>query len=409
MHRKRIAFAVAIATTVVMVFGSTSASAASAVLKKESKGNEVTALQKDLKRLGYLSADATGYFGDATEKAIKKVQKEYGYDADGIAGNITLSLVDRLLGRSSTSTAKSGKLATAKTSTDSDTTTSRLLKEGDENSSVKALQNSLIKLGYLNTNATGYYGPATAAAVKKLQKKYGYKADGITGSATLALVGKLESGGSVGTATKTAVAKTTAVKATAVKATATATVKTTATAAIKTAAATEKKAAAKTTQTNYMLEWYDNVEKIFARGDNAVVYDIETGVSFNVKRTYGYNHADTETLTAKDTAIMKKLYNGTWSWDRRPIIVIVDGLKIAASMSGFPHAGRDKYAANKTVSSRSGGFGRGANLDAVKGNNMEGVFDIHFYKSRNHYNNKIDPKHQALVKKAAEWAEKNYK
>lgn len=404
MHRKRIAFAVAIATTVIMVFGSTSASASSAVLKKESKGNEVTALQKDLKRLGYLSADATGYFGDATENAIKKVQKEYGYDADGIAGNITLSLVDRLLGRSGTSTAKSGKLATAKTSTDSDTTASRLLKEGDENSSVKALQNSLIKLGYLNTNATGYYGPATAAAVKKLQKKYGYKADGITGSATLALVGKLESGGPAGTATKTEVAKTTAVKATA-----TAVVKTTTAAAVKTAAATEKKADAKTTQTNYMLEWYGNVEKIFARGDTAVVYDIETGVSFNVKRTYGYNHADTETLTAKDTAIMKKLYNGTWSWDRRPIIVIVDGLKIAASMSGLPHAGTDKYAANKTVSSRSGGFGRGANLDTVKGNNMSGHFDIHFYKSRNHYNNKIDPKHQALVKKAAEWAEENYK
>lgn len=407
MHRKRIAFAVAIATTVVMVFGSTSASASSAVLKKESKGNEVTALQKDLKRLGYLSADATGYFGDATENAIKKVQKEYGYDADGIVGNITLSLVDRLLGRSGTSTAKSGESATAKTSTDSDTTTSRLLKEGDENSSVKALQNSLIKLGYLNTNATGYYGPATAAAVKKLQRKYGYKADGITGSATLALVGKLESGGPAGTATKTEVAKTTAVKTTAVKTSAT--TATTATVAVKTAAATEKKADAKTTQTNYMLEWYGNVEKIFARGDTAVVYDIETGVSFNVKRTYGYNHADTETLTAKDTAIMKKLYNGTWSWDRRPIIVIVDGLKIAASMSGLPHAGTDKYAANKTVSSRSGGFGRGANLDTVKGNNMSGHFDIHFYKSRNHYNNKIDPKHQALVKKAAEWAEENYK
>jgi hypothetical protein len=40
---------------------------------------------------------------------------------------------------------------------------------------------------------------------------------------------------------------------------------------------------------------------------------------------------------------------------------------------------------------------------------MNGVFDIHFYKSKNHYNNKVDPKHQALVKYAAEWAEEHYK
>ena len=105
---------------------------------------------------------------------------------------------------------------------------------------------------------------------------------------------------------------------------------------------------------------------------------------------------------------MKKIYGGTWSWERRAVIVEVDGLKIAACMTGYPHAGSDKYAANRTLSSRSGGYGRGTNLDAVKGNNMSGVFDIHFIGSRNHYNNKVDSKHQALVREAAQWAAKHY-
>lgn len=391
MHKKRIAFAIAIATTVVLVFGSVSASASSAVLKKETQGNEVTTLQKDLKRLGYLSAEPTGFYGNATEEAVKKLQKEYGYDADGIAGNTTLSLVDRLLGR--TSTAKSVSLVTSQTSTTTVASTSKLLKEGDENTAVADLQKNLIKLGYLNTKATGFYGPATSAAVKKLQKKYSYQTDGIAGSSTFALVDKLAKGVTVSTAAKT---KTAAVVTTAVKA-----------AYPEVTVATNN--TKKTTQTNFMPVWFGNVENTFARGETAIIYDIGSGLSFKIKRTYGYNHADCETLTTKDTAIMKKIFGGSWSWNRRSVIVSVDGLKLAASISGMPHAGLDKYAANKTVSSRSGDFGRGANLDTVKNNNMNGVFDIHFYKSKNHYNNKIDPKHQALVKQAAKWAEEQYK
>ena len=421
MYRKKRAFAMAVAMTAVMTFGLTIASASSAVLKKESHGNEVTALQKDLIRLGYLTEDATGYFGNATEIAVKKVQKEYGYDADGIAGEITLSLVDRLRGRSSTKAVKSAAMVGAKTSTATSTITSKPLKSGDENSSVIALQKSLIKLGYLNTNATGYYGTATEMAVKKLQKKYGYKADGVAGSAMLTLIGKLVSGKSVNAATAEKATAIAAAKA-GTEAAAAETATAIAAAGTDTAAATaetdenttefavtEEKKEEKSAQTSFMPKWYGSVEKTFSIGETATVYDIGTGLSFKIKRTYGHNHADCETLTAKDTAIMKKIYDGNWNWDRRAIIISVDGLKIAASMAGFPHAGTDKYAANKVLSSRSGGYGRGVNLDAVKGNNMNGVFDVHFLGSRNHYNNKADPKHQNSVKSAAKWAEQNYK
>lgn len=412
MHKKRIAIAVAAVVFCTMAFGSVSVSAASATLEKEAQGDNVKELQVDLIRLGYLSTEATGYYGNATEEAVKKLQKEYGYEADGIAGNTTLSLVDRLLGRS-------------KTTAGSSAANSKLLKEGDENSNVAEMQKKLIKLGYLNTNATGFFGPATTAAVKKLQGKYDYEKDGIAGNATLALLSKLTNGEKVTAVPKTAV-KTTAVKtaATAVKAASIGTAPVKAAVQGKVTEQTaengkeqpDKKDAEQpgevaetTSQTDFMPSWFGSVENTFAIGDTATVYDIGTGLSFKVKRTYGHNHADCETLTAKDTATMKKIYNGSWSWERRAVIVSVDGVKLAGSMSGMPHAGLDKYSANKTVSSRSGGYGRGTNLDAVKQNSMNGVFDIHFYKSKNHYNNKIDPKHQALVKEAAKWAEEHYK
>ena len=411
MNKKRITCTIAIVALVVLVLGYTTVSASSPILKNGSQGSEVTALQKDLVKLGYLSVDPTGYYGDLTEAAVKKVQKEYGYKADGIAGEITLSLIDRLRGRE-TSSAGSAKL----------------MREGDENGHVITLQKNLIRLGYLKTEATGYYGPATKAAVTSLQKKHGYKADGIAGSATLGLISKLinnmnaaaakkttasdaenvkkeaESGGTDGkTGTDGDAGKQADVSVTASDTAAAATASASGEGTVDTSSETEKK-----TKDDYLLKWYGNVEKIFARGDTATVYDIKTGKSFKIKRTYGTNHADCETLTKEDTAIMKAIYNGTWSWERRAIIVIVDDVKVAACMTGYPHAGVDKYAANKTVSSRSGGYGRGTNFDVVKGNNMNGVFDIHFLGSKNHYNNQIDPKHQALVKEAAEWAAKNY-
>ena len=36
---------------------------------------------------------------------------------------------------------------------------------------------------------------------------------------------------------------------------------------------------------------------------------------------------------------MKSIYGGDWSWERRPVIITVNGRKLAASMAGMPHAG----------------------------------------------------------------------
>lgn len=152
------------------------------------------------------------------------------------------------------------------------------------------------------------------------------------------------------------------------------------------------------------LDWWKSARYAFPRGAVALIEDVYTGKTFQIKRTFGTNHADVEALTAQDTAIIKSIWGG-FSWERRPIIVNINGRRIAASMAAMPHAGKDSAPALATTNNLSGGYGRGQNLDMVKGNNMDGVMDLHFLNSMRHKDGKIqakvDPAHQNAIKIAA--------
>ncbi|QCX33061.1 hypothetical protein FDN13_04675 [Caloramator sp. E03] len=149
-----------------------------------------------------------------------------------------------------------------------------------------------------------------------------------------------------------------------------------------------------------VLDWWKSARYVFRIGDIAQVTDIKTGKTFKIKRTMGTNHADCEALTSKDTQIIKSIWKG-FSWDVRPVIISVRGRKLIASMSAMPHAGVDSAPAYQTVSRRSGGYSRGENLDVVKGNGMDGHFDVHFLNSTRHKDGKKDPRHQAAIAWAA--------
>jgi len=151
------------------------------------------------------------------------------------------------------------------------------------------------------------------------------------------------------------------------------------------------------------LAWFGDVNSIYAKGDVATVTDLATGLKMQIMRTGGTNHADCETINGEQTAILLQVADGEWNWTRRPVIVEIDGYTIAASLTARPHAGRDDQPAHETVSNRSGGYGRGINWDSVKGNNMDGHFDIHFYGSRTHSTNHQDSAHQAAIKVAYFW------
>lgn len=127
-----------------------------------------------------------------------------------------------------------------------------------------------------------------------------------------------------------------------------------------------------------MADWWTVASKVFAVGDVATITDLDSGLSYQVVRKGGTNHADCQPLTASDTAKMKQAYGGSWSWTRHAILVNVNGRVFAASQNGMPHGGQSIY-----------------------NNNFEGHFCIHFLNSRTHGTNRVDPAHQAAVHKAA--------
>ena len=122
--------------------------------------------------------------------------------------------------------------------------------------------------------------------------------------------------------------------------------------------------------------WTSGIQDIFARGTTATITDVATGIAWKEMRKGGTNHADTQPLTAADTAAMKAAV-GEWSWTRRAIIVTIDGVNYAASMNCMPH-------------------GSGS----ISNNNFDGHHCIHFTNSRTHASNKVCPQHQAAIQQA---------
>lgn len=103
MSQKR-KFFVSFLTILLLTFLSIQTTFASSyvTLKSGMRGDTVSKLQKDLKTLGFMSVNPTGYFGDITEAAVIKFQKKYGLTPDGKAGTQTLGKIDKLLGRATT-------------------------------------------------------------------------------------------------------------------------------------------------------------------------------------------------------------------------------------------------------------------------------------------------------------------
>ena len=285
-------------------------------------------------------------------------------------------------------------------------------------------------MGLYKGKIDGLFGKLTAAAVKEFQNKYGMKSTGVIDKTTetkildhYAAAAATSRGGS--TSTNSQVSRIEAVKAETENIQQLKADSDTTEAEIKAEAAEttesdsavasegeeesqepEEDTSKKPVETDSkgkieVLDWFTYASKVFARGSTAKVIDVRTGKSFNIKRTYGGNHADCETLTKEDTKIMKEIWGGTFNWSRRPVIVEIDGRRLAASMAGMPHAGLDNKPTNAVVNGRSEGYGRGTNLDAVKNNNMNGHFDIHFKNSRTHGTNRVDAAHQKAIKEAA--------
>ena len=150
-----------------------------------------------------------------------------------------------------------------------------------------------------------------------------------------------------------------------------------------------------------LLDWYTEAQYVVPINADFKVTDLTTGKSFKARRTVGSGHADCETLTASDTATMKEIWGGTLNWNKRSVIIEINGRKIAASAASAMHAGNEWAPGGVWTDWRSGNYGAGINYDYVKGNDCSGHFDIYFYNSVGHSSGTTNSAHQANVLKSA--------
>ncbi len=149
-------------------------------LRPGDQGADVKRLQQRLKELGYLTGSVDGAYGAATAAAVSAFQQQAGLSVTGVADVVTQQqlFMDGALtpGASPTPEATPAPTPVA--------TAYPTLKNGSVGAQVKALQQRLIELGYLNDKADGAYGAKTATAVKSFQIKLGLSATGIADSQT---------------------------------------------------------------------------------------------------------------------------------------------------------------------------------------------------------------------------------
>ena len=273
-------------------------------LRKNDSGNDVAQLQEMLIKLGYLSGKADGNYGSKTVEAVKAFQKANGLKVDGTAGADTQKV---LYGGSAKAAAKATATPTPKATAKATATpapTGGVLKVGSSGTEVKSLQTRLIELGYLSGKADGIYGRKTASAVKAFQKAAKLTADGVAGAKTLSSLGSASaSSSSSSTSTTSKVQSST------------------------------KPSASKVIYAN----WYDTVKAVARKYPYATVYDIATGISWQVHIFSLGAHADYEPVTANDTAKLEKVFGGN-TWNPRAVWVIFsNGSVYIGSTHSMPH------------------------------------------------------------------------
>ncbi|ADU95667.1 peptidoglycan-binding protein [Geobacillus sp. Y412MC52] len=139
-----------------------------------SRGDDVRKLQQQLKQLGYFTySDITGYYGVLTADAVRRFQRDNGLPVTGAVDNQTAARLASAVKAKTTSPAPIERERQAVR-----------LSIGALGDDVKRIQTKLKELGYFWTAITGYYGAATADAVRRFQQAAQLPATGIVDGET---------------------------------------------------------------------------------------------------------------------------------------------------------------------------------------------------------------------------------
>lgn len=355
------------------------------LLKLGVSGGDVMNLQEVLRHLGYFPAtqEATGYYGKITESAAKAFQKDANISVDGMVGPATANALNKALGKTDSSNNSEVIYYTIQKG---DTLWDLARKYKTTVSKIEelnSLSSSVIYVGQKikipsasvpekpidkgNDAPRVTYNNYTVEAGDTLwgiSRKFGlletdlYEANGFS-SKTVLYIGQV----------------------------------------IKIPVYNIPVKPTPGPQYGELLDWWTEAKYVVPFNSTFTVTDFYTGISFQAVRTYGANHADCEPLTANDTKKILNLWDKyhTSYWSSRPVIITINGRRLAASMSAMFHAGVDAHPDGAYVLNRSGGYGAGTNFDAIKGNKADGHFDIHFLNSTTHATGVVNANHQKNV------------
>jgi hypothetical protein len=120
---------------------------------------------------------------------------------------------------------------------------------------------------------------------------------------------------------------------------------------------------------------------VLKKGHYGTIYDIDTGISLRIKRMGGHYHADVEPATAADTAKLKRVAGGHFSWRSEAVILKASGKYVACGINTMPHGDQTIY-----------------------NNHYDGQFCLHMSDSMTHASSKENRHHQSSIDRAYRWA-----
>ncbi len=402
-------------------------------LREGSSGDDVKSVQSRLKALGYYTGTVDGNYGTGTMAAVASFQLRNNLSADGVAGKRTYKKLYSSDALSAISTPTS-------TPTTGVTRPTRLLYSGCTGDDVKSVQQRLKDLGYLTDKVDGKYGANTVAAMRAFQLRNGLTGSGNGDTATYTIlysVNAITAEGKQVDSTTPTVYTNLKVGATGdavlrlqqalsnlrytvtINGTYDETTRAAVLAFQKRNGLAPDGIAGVNTQTKLytgdcvtgdtalpdenknggtgnsgasfgngpaksqikLQMWYTEIKPTIKSGQTVLVYEPRSGSSFRLRFYSLGRHADSEPLTAQDTAIMKAAWGGKFSWDEKPVYVLLpSGTWVLASMHCMPHL--------------SG---------SIKDNDFDGHLCVHFPRTMEE-TAKLDPKngvrHQKDIRKA---------
>ena len=131
------------------------------------------------------------------------------------------------------------------------------------------------------------------------------------------------------------------------------------------------------------LDWNTSGKNVLKKGKYGYIYDIDTGIELRIKRMGGHNHMDVEPATAADTAKLKRVAGGKFSWKSHAVILKAGGKYVAAGINTEPHGDQ-----------------------TIHNNNYDGQFCLHTAGSKTHGSGKENNEHQKSIARAYKWAHK---